>query len=96
MSASKKPPPVTARAFCFARKGLETQQDYLVPASSIGVAESATRTPSVAVVKVSNTVEDLDTRLSTTLSKELSNSESRASGVVCEVVKPAFTGPKGE
>jgi len=28
MSASKKPPPVTARAFCFARKGLETQQDY--------------------------------------------------------------------
>ena len=23
-SASKKPPPVTARAFCFARKGLET------------------------------------------------------------------------
>jgi hypothetical protein len=31
--------------------------------------------------------------LSTTLSKELSNSISCASWVVCEVVKPALTGP---
>jgi len=44
MSASKKPPPVTARAFCFARKGLRTQQDYLIPASSIGVLESTAET----------------------------------------------------
>jgi hypothetical protein len=50
----------------------------------------------VAVVKISNTVEDLNTRLATTLSKELSNSVSRASLVIGKVVKPALTGPKGE
>jgi hypothetical protein len=59
LSASKKPPPVTARAFCFARKGLETQQDYSVPADSIGVPESATETVSMAVHNVSYTSKDL-------------------------------------
>jgi len=76
MSASKKPPPVTARAFCFARKGLETQQDYLIPPASIGVVFSTAETLFVAVLNVSHSVEDLDTRVATSLSKELSNSVS--------------------
>ena len=46
-----------------------------------------------AVVKISNAVEDLDIRLATSLSKELSNAISSGSFVVCEVVKPALTGP---
>ena len=50
----------------------------------------------VAVVKVSNTVQDLDIRLATSLSKELSNAISSGSFIVCEVVKPALTGPKGD
>ncbi len=45
---------------------------------------------------VSNTVQDLDTRVATSLSKELSNSVSSGSFVVCQVVKPALTGPKGD
>ena len=49
-----------------------------------------------AVVKVSNTVQDLDIRLATSLSKELSNAISSRSSVVCEMVKPALTGPKGD
>ena len=50
----------------------------------------------VAVVNVSKTVEDLYIRLATSLSKELSNAISSRSFVVCEVVKPALTGPKGD
>jgi hypothetical protein len=58
-SASKKPPPVTARAFCFARKGLETQQDYSVPTDSVGVPESTAETSSITVLSVSYSVKDL-------------------------------------
>jgi len=66
---------------------------YSVPASSIAMLESAAETSCVAVLNISHSVEDLDTRLATSLSKELSNSVSTGSFVVCQVVKPTLTGP---
>jgi hypothetical protein len=54
------------------------------------------------MTNVSYAVKDLKFRLSTTLSKELSNSKSRASWFALsvswasKVVEPGLTGPKGE
>jgi hypothetical protein len=58
--------------------------------------ETTAETSAVAVLNISHSVEDLDTRLATSFSKELSNSVSTGSFVVCKVVKPALTGPKGD
>ena len=58
--------------------------------------ETTAETSAVAVLNISHSVEDLDSRFATSLSKELSNSVSTGSFVVCQVVKPALTGPKGE
>ena len=66
---------------------------YSVPADSIAVLETTAETSSVAVLNISHSVEDLDSRLATSFSKELSNSVSTGSFVVCQVVKPALTGP---
>jgi hypothetical protein len=55
--------------------------------------ETTAETSAVAVLNISHSVEDLDSRFATSLSKELSNSISTGSFVVCEVVKPTLTGP---
>ena len=69
---------------------------YSVPAPSIAVLETTAETSAVTVLNISHSVEDLDSRFATSLSKELSNSSSTGSFVGCQVVKPALTGPKGD
>ena len=79
--------------------------NYSIPSSvpvvsSVEVESTARRFP-IARVKVSNAVQYLDSRVATSLSKELSNSVSRASWFALKiswaskVVEAGFNGPKG-
>jgi len=72
---AKYPPPFGEGYFVLLGKGV-TQQDYSVVVVSIVEGNGSASISFVAVVKVSNTVEDLYSRFATSLSKELSNTVS--------------------